>query len=225
MPRHCEPRRSPSRGTCAAHPLVDWVRYPLLDGDRYRAGRSATCRAAPAASSPSASRAARRAPASASSRRCSSCRHLANVGDAKTLVIHPASTTHRQLSEDEQRAAGVIAGDDPPVGRARDARRHPLGHRPGTGAIAATKDFATSALAVDRRPRARSRCWRTNWCCASPLGRTTRSLAQTSYRMLVITIGVASLGLLIMPRRRRSYLLGCAGLRGTDGLRALRCST
>jgi O-acetylhomoserine (thiol)-lyase len=33
--------------------------------------------------------------------------HLANVGDAKTLVIHPASTTHRQLSEDEQAEAGV----------------------------------------------------------------------------------------------------------------------
>ena len=33
--------------------------------------------------------------------------HLANVGDAKSLVIHPASTTHRQLSEEEQRAAGV----------------------------------------------------------------------------------------------------------------------
>jgi O-acetylhomoserine/O-acetylserine sulfhydrylase len=33
--------------------------------------------------------------------------HLANVGDAKTLVIHPASTTHEQLSEVEQRAAGV----------------------------------------------------------------------------------------------------------------------
>jgi O-acetylhomoserine (thiol)-lyase len=32
---------------------------------------------------------------------------LANVGDAKTLVIHPASTTHAQLSPDEQRAAGV----------------------------------------------------------------------------------------------------------------------
>ncbi|HET9340905.1 MAG TPA: PLP-dependent transferase, partial [Casimicrobiaceae bacterium] len=30
-----------------------------------------------------------------------------NVGDAKSLIIHPASTTHRQLSEDEQRAAGV----------------------------------------------------------------------------------------------------------------------
>lgn len=33
--------------------------------------------------------------------------HVANVGDAKTLVIHPASTTHQQLSVDEQKAAGV----------------------------------------------------------------------------------------------------------------------
>ncbi|HEX4090426.1 MAG TPA: O-acetylhomoserine aminocarboxypropyltransferase/cysteine synthase family protein [Trebonia sp.] len=36
--------------------------------------------------------------------------HLANVGDAKSLIIHPASTTHRQLSDDELRAAGVGAG-------------------------------------------------------------------------------------------------------------------
>jgi O-acetylhomoserine (thiol)-lyase len=36
--------------------------------------------------------------------------HLANVGDAKSLIIHPASTTHRQLSEDELRAAGVGPG-------------------------------------------------------------------------------------------------------------------
>lgn len=33
---------------------------------------------------------------------------LANVGDAKTLVIHPASTTHQQLSDSEQKAAGVL---------------------------------------------------------------------------------------------------------------------
>jgi O-acetylhomoserine (thiol)-lyase len=33
--------------------------------------------------------------------------HLANIGDAKSLVIHPASTTHQQLTEDEQAAAGV----------------------------------------------------------------------------------------------------------------------
>jgi O-acetylhomoserine (thiol)-lyase len=36
--------------------------------------------------------------------------HLANVGDAKTLIIHPASTTHQQLSEEAQVAAGVIPG-------------------------------------------------------------------------------------------------------------------
>ncbi len=35
--------------------------------------------------------------------------HLANIGDAKTLVIHPASTTHRQLSEEELERAGVSA--------------------------------------------------------------------------------------------------------------------
>lgn len=35
--------------------------------------------------------------------------HLANIGDSKTLVIHPASTTHQQLSEKEQLAAGVTA--------------------------------------------------------------------------------------------------------------------
>lgn len=33
--------------------------------------------------------------------------HLANVGDAKSLIIHPASTTHQQLSEEEQRKTGV----------------------------------------------------------------------------------------------------------------------
>jgi O-acetylhomoserine (thiol)-lyase len=36
--------------------------------------------------------------------------HLANVGDAKTLIIHPASTTHDQLTADEQRASGVVPG-------------------------------------------------------------------------------------------------------------------
>jgi len=35
------------------------------------------------------------------------CSHLANIGDTKTLVIHPASTTHRQLSDEALDAAGV----------------------------------------------------------------------------------------------------------------------
>ncbi len=33
--------------------------------------------------------------------------HLANVGDARSLIIHPASTTHQQLSEEDQLAGGV----------------------------------------------------------------------------------------------------------------------
>jgi O-acetylhomoserine (thiol)-lyase len=36
--------------------------------------------------------------------------HLANVGDAKSLVIHPASTTHRQLNDEELAAAGISPG-------------------------------------------------------------------------------------------------------------------
>jgi O-acetylhomoserine (thiol)-lyase len=36
--------------------------------------------------------------------------HLANVGDAKSLIIHPSTTTHEQLSPEEQRATGVIPG-------------------------------------------------------------------------------------------------------------------
>jgi O-acetylhomoserine (thiol)-lyase len=35
------------------------------------------------------------------------CSHLANVGDARTLVIHPGSTTHQQLTDDQLRDAGV----------------------------------------------------------------------------------------------------------------------
>ena len=34
--------------------------------------------------------------------------HLVNIGDTRTLISHPASTTHRQLDEDQQRAAGVL---------------------------------------------------------------------------------------------------------------------
>lgn len=36
--------------------------------------------------------------------------HLANVGDAKTLIIHPATTTHEQLSPEEQKSSGVLPG-------------------------------------------------------------------------------------------------------------------
>ena len=42
--------------------------------------------------------------------RCSLLSHLANIGDTRSLILHPASTTHRQLADDQRVAAG--AGDD-----------------------------------------------------------------------------------------------------------------
>ena len=49
--------------------------------------------------------------------------HLANVGDAKSLVIHPATTTHRQLSDTELNAAGISAGTITGVHRHRGMRK------------------------------------------------------------------------------------------------------
>jgi O-acetylhomoserine (thiol)-lyase len=97
----------------AAHPRVGWVNYPGLPGSPYHAlARKYLPRGAggilsfgvkPSGSGPAAAqRAGERFIEAATF-----MSHLANVGDARTLIIHPASTTHRQLSEDEQRAAGV----------------------------------------------------------------------------------------------------------------------
>jgi O-acetylhomoserine (thiol)-lyase len=89
-----------------AHPKVSWVSYPGLDGDKYHA------------------LAKRYMPRGAGALLAFGVKggyeagvkfiegltmvsHLANIGDAKSLVIHPASTTHRQLDEAQQKAAGV----------------------------------------------------------------------------------------------------------------------
>ena len=71
---------------------------------------------------------------------------LANVGDAKSLIIHPASTTHSQLEPEEQVSTGVTDGPRPPVGRSR-ARRRP-DRRPRPGAGAATADAPTDGELV-----------------------------------------------------------------------------
>ena len=68
-----------------------------------------TCRAAPAPSSRSTATAAATG-GQDFIRGVTLWSHLANVGDAKSLIIHPASTTHRQLDDDELRAAGVGPG-------------------------------------------------------------------------------------------------------------------
>jgi O-acetylhomoserine (thiol)-lyase len=105
MPRHCESALAVAKHL-QAHSAVAWVDYPFLP------------------TSPSYALAQRYLPqggggiltfgvkgGAAAGVKCIEAvqflSHLANVGDAKTLIIHPASTTHRQLDEEEQRAAGV----------------------------------------------------------------------------------------------------------------------
>lgn len=106
MKQHCENGLAVAE-YLADHPAVEWINYPglsahethdnaneYLDGgyggmitfglsDGYEAGRR-VCDEVELASL------------------------LANVGDAKTLIIHPASTTHQQLTEEEQLASGVL---------------------------------------------------------------------------------------------------------------------
>ena len=90
----------------AAHPKVAWVNYPGLEtSPEYARARTYLPRGAGAilGFGVKTGRAGGRAFIDG----LQLVSHLANVGDAKTLVIHPASTTHRQLSEEEQLKAGV----------------------------------------------------------------------------------------------------------------------
>lgn len=108
MPRHCQNAQAVAE-FLQGHPLVTWVNYPGLP------------------SHPHYERARRYLPQGAGAilgfgihggreagrkfiESVKMCSHLANVGDAKTLVIHPASTTHSQQTPEELLAAGV--GED-----------------------------------------------------------------------------------------------------------------
>jgi len=100
----------------SAHPRVSWVNYPGLPSSPYHAlarkylpkgaGGILAFGVRPADGSAGDAAAAQRA-GERFIEAATFMSHLANVGDARTLVIHPASTTHRQLSDAEQRAAGV----------------------------------------------------------------------------------------------------------------------
>ncbi|PIU83008.1 MAG: O-acetylhomoserine aminocarboxypropyltransferase [Elusimicrobia bacterium CG06_land_8_20_14_3_00_38_11] len=105
MPRHCENALTVAK-YLEKHPKVSWVNYPGLK------------------SSPEKERVKKYLPKGAGAiigfgikggleagkkfiNSIKLISHLANIGDAKTLAIHPATTTHQQLSSEEQLAAGV----------------------------------------------------------------------------------------------------------------------
>jgi O-acetylhomoserine (thiol)-lyase len=88
------------------HPLVEWVRYPSLPSSPYHAiAKKYVPKGAGAVFSFGIKGGYDAGKKFIDSLQMFS--HLANVGDVRSLVIHPASTTHQQLSADQQRAAGV----------------------------------------------------------------------------------------------------------------------
>lgn len=105
MERHCSNTLAVAR-FLQDHPKVAWVNYPGLENNRYYdLAKKYLPKGAGAVLSFGI-----KGGAAAGQKFIDSVEflsHLANIGDAKTLVIHPASTTHRQLSEAQQVAAGV----------------------------------------------------------------------------------------------------------------------
>ncbi|MDQ0340881.1 O-acetylhomoserine (thiol)-lyase [Caldalkalibacillus uzonensis] len=88
------------------HPKVEWVNYPGLEGNPYyELARKYLPKGQGAILTFGVTGGAKAGEALINHVQLFS--HLANVGDAKSLIIHPASTTHQQLSEEEQRKAGV----------------------------------------------------------------------------------------------------------------------
>ena len=93
----------------AAHPKVERVTHPGLPGSRYRPLVDKYLPKGAGAVFSFDVRGGRQA-GQDFIRGVTLWSHLANVGDAKSLIIHPASTTHRQLNDDELAAAGVGPG-------------------------------------------------------------------------------------------------------------------
>jgi O-acetylhomoserine (thiol)-lyase len=105
MPRHAENALAVAK-FLQAHPRVSWVNYPGLPSHpNYQLAEKYFCKGAGSILGfgiKGGREAARRFIESVKL-----ASHLANIGDAKTLVIHPASTTHSQQTPAELQAAGV----------------------------------------------------------------------------------------------------------------------
>jgi len=105
MQRHCENALKAAQ-YLSQHPLVDWVRYPGLESDPAYASASKQFENGFGGMVVFGIKGGR----ASGEKFIESLKlfsHLANVGDAKSLAIHPATTTHSQLSEEAQRAGGI----------------------------------------------------------------------------------------------------------------------
>ena len=108
MARHCENALVVAK-FLEQHPKVAWVNYAGLESNKYNAIAKRIC----PAGAGSVFTFGVKGGYEAGVKLVSSLKlfsHLANIGDTRSLVIHPASTTHRQLTDEQRKAAG--AGPD-----------------------------------------------------------------------------------------------------------------
>lgn len=106
MERHCENTLAVAK-YLKSHKKVDWVRFPGLPDDPEFERNKKYLRGKGGSMVVFGIKGGKEAGAKfIDNLKLTS--HLANVGDAKTLAIHPASTTHSQLSEEQQRDGGIL---------------------------------------------------------------------------------------------------------------------
>jgi len=108
MQRHCDNAQAVAEWL-ARHPKVAWVSYPGLPGDRYHALAQKYVPKGAGAVFTFGLKGGFEAGVKLVSK-VTLFSHLANIGDTRSLIIHPASTTHKQLSDEQKVAAG--AGPD-----------------------------------------------------------------------------------------------------------------
>ena len=105
MQRHCESTQKVAVHL-QKHPAVEWVSYPGLPGDKYEAlAKRYTPKGAGAVFTFGLKGGYDAGVKLVSNLKLFS--HLANIGDTRSLVIHPASTTHRQLTDEQKIASGA----------------------------------------------------------------------------------------------------------------------
>lgn len=107
MRRHCDNALEVAKHL-AAHPQVSWVNYAGLPGNKYHALANKLCPRGVGAVFTFGVKGGYEAGTALVSK-LQLFSHVANIGDTRSLVIHPASTTHRQLSDTQKTAAGAGA--------------------------------------------------------------------------------------------------------------------
>ena len=105
MQRHCDNALAVA-SHLAGHPKVEWVSYAGLDGDKYNAAAKKYCPKGAGAVFTFGLKGGYEAGVALVSN-VEMFSHLANIGDTRSLIIHPASTTHRQLTDEQKIKAGA----------------------------------------------------------------------------------------------------------------------